>query len=536
METLAGIKTQSWLFWFFRGILILGFLILFARLIELMVIKGGYFRALAEGNRIRRIPIEAPRGKILARGGEVLVGNREVKKRIVFTPEGGYEKTDDLEGASEDDIVTEYERDYPLGEKFAHISGYLGEVNQQEVGKINPACPERGPRQAGSLVGRAGLEEEYDCQLAGVDGEELVEVDTRGKRIRTLGRREPIPGSDIKTFIHIGLQNKVVDALDGKKGAVIVTEPNGKVMALYSSPSFDPAIFSERKDSVKISETLTDVNLPLFNRAIGGLFHPGSVFKPIVAIAVLAEEKIDKNFVFDDPGVITIGDRFSYGNWYYLQYGKTEGKINIIKAIARSTDTFFYKIGEYLGIGKIVEWANRFGLNEKTGIDIPGEISGLVPTPEWKEKVKKEPWFLGNTYHVSIGQGDLAVTPIEINRAISAIAFGGNLCRPKIAYEEGRCIDLKIKKDYLELIKEGMIGACSPGGTGFTFFDFTPRVACKTGTAETNEDGKTHAWFVVFGPADFPEIVATVLVEGGGEGSKVAGPIAREIFDYWFKR
>jgi len=532
MQTLASFKTQSWLSWFFRGTLILGFLLLFARLAELQFIKGGYFRALAEGNRIRRIPISAPRGRILARGGEVLVGNIEIKKRIEFNPEEGYKKTDSLEGAAEDEIVAEYERQYPLGEAFAHLSGYLGQVNEDEVGKINPLCPEKGPRKAGTQVGRAGLEQEYDCILAGVDGEELVEVDTRGIKVRTLGKKDPISGRDLKTSIHIGLQKKVAELMADKKGAVIVSEPNGKIVALYSAPSFDSGVFSKGEDSDKISQVLNDGNLPLFNRAIGGQYHPGSVFKPVVAIAALEEGEVDKNFLFDDPGVIKIGDRFSYANWYFTQYGRTEGKINLVRAIARSTDTFFYKMGEFVGIDKLAAWASTFGLDKQTGIDIPGEISGLVPTPEWKKRVKGEAWFLGNTYHVAIGQGDLAVTPIEINQVVSVIS-SGKLCSPKIA-KDPDCKDLKIKKEYLELVREGMVEACSPGGTGFTFFDFTPQAACKTGTAETNEDGKTHAWFTVFAPADFPELVATVMVELGGEGSRVAGPIAREIFNYWF--
>ena len=511
METLATSKTQSWLSWFFRGTLILGFLILIGRLSELQIIKGGYFRSLAEGNRIRRVPIVAPRGRILARGGEVLVGNKKVEDSLGVL------------------------RDYTLGEKFAHVSGYLGEVNEKELGKINPLCPEKGPRKAGSLVGRAGLEQEYDCVLAGIDGEELVEVDTKGRKIRTLGKREPISGSDLKTSIHRGLQEKVSDVMNGKKGAVIITEVNGRVLALYSSPSFDPNLFVGKTNSEKISQILDDDNLSLFNRAIGGQFHPGSIFKPLVAIAALKEGKINKDYVFEDPGVITIETpfgNFSYSNWYFNQYGKTEGRINLVRAIARSTDTFFYKLGESVGIDKLVEWEKKFGLGEETQIDLPGEIGGLVPSPEWKKKVIGEPWFLGNTYHVSIGQGYLSLTPVEINRAILAIANGGKLCSLKVAAESD-CKDLKIE-EAIFLVKEGMREACSPGGTGFTFFDFEPQVACKTGTAETNEDGKTHAWFTVFAPYDFPDIVATVLVERGGEGSKVAGPIAREIFDYWF--
>lgn len=509
-----------------KGLLIFGFLLLTGRLIELQVIKGGYYRSLAEGNRIRRVVIPAPRGLILARGGEILVGNK-----------------------------AEYQRDYPLGEAFAHVSGYLGEVGPEEVGKIDPQCLQKGPKLLGSLVGRGGLEERYNCLISGVSGKELIEVDTAGKKIRILGRNDPVPGRNIKTNIDYKLQKKAAEVMGDRKGAIIISDPAGEILALFSAPSFDPNAFLPGADKSTIAKILNDKDLPLFNRAIGGLFHPGSVFKPLVAIAALEEGEIDGNYTYEDTGVISVktpyGD-FSYSNWYFSQYGKTEGKIGLIKAIARSTDTFFYKLGELVGIEKLDEWMGNFGLNKLVGIDIPGEIKSLIPSPEWKLKEKGEKWFLGNTYHLSIGQGDLALTPLALNNIPSVIASDGKLCTPRIVNKEGfgksGCKDLKMKKENLNMVKQGMVEACSPalpaggsGGTGYTFFDWTSRpstsrsgpVACKTGTAETNEDGKTHAWFTLFAPADFPEIILTVLVEGGGEGSKVAGPIAREIMDYW---
>lgn len=214
-----------------------------------------------------------------------------------------------------------------------------------------------------------------------------------------------------------------------------------------------------------------------------------------------------------------------------------EGTIGVVRALSRSTDTFFYKIGELTGVEKIAEWASKFGLDKETQVDIPGEVSGLVPTPEWKVRVKGEPWFLGNTYHLSIGQGDLAISPIELTRAIAGVSLG-KLCTMKISGGSS-CQNLGIDRKVLEVVKEGMVAACESGGTGYTFFDFKHKspgevlVACKTGTAETSLEGYTHAWFTLFAPSDFPEIVATVLVEKGGEGSKVAGPIAREILDFW---
>jgi penicillin-binding protein 2 len=267
----------------------------------------------------------------------------------------------------------------------------------------------------------------------------------------------------------------------------------------------------------------------------------------LVAIAALEEGKIDKDYRYNDTGVVTVESiygNYSYSNWYFTQYGGREGEVDLTKALARSTDTFFYTIGEMLGINNLDDWAKKFGLTKLTDIDINGEVLSLVPSPDWKEKVKNEKWFLGNTYHFSIGQGDLALTPVAIHRADLATSNGGKLCDLKIVGSTD-CTKLTakpgvlIKKENLELVKEGMKKACSTGGTAFTFFDFADKhnglqVACKTGTAETNEDDKTHAWFFSFAPMENPEVILTVMVVLSGEGSKVAGPIARKIMDKYF--
>lgn len=497
MQTLATSKRQqSWFSWFLRGILFLGFLVLVGRLIDLQIIKGGYYRNLSEGNRIDRIKIPAARGKILARGGEYLDGS-----------------------------------------DFAHITGYLAEANETEVGKVDPNCIEKGAYKLGQIVGRGGLQERYNCQLSGVDGEELIEVNSMGKKIRTIGIRNPISGSDLKTNIDYNLQKVAAKEMGDKLGSVVATDKSGQVLVLYSSPSYDPT---------NIKSSLNDPNLPLFNRAIGGLYHPGSIFKPLVAAAALEEGKIDKNYRYIDTGTVTVESiygNYSYSNWYLSEYGGREGEIDLTKALARSTDTFFYTIGGMLGINNLDDWSKKFGLTKPTDIDIDGEILSLVPSPDWKEKVKNEKWFLGNTYHFSIGQGDLALTPVAIHRADLSISNGGKLCNLRLVGNT-KCIDLKIKKENLNLVKEGMQKACQTGGTGYTFFDFTDKhpgveVACKTGTAETNEDGKTHAWFTVFAPYNSPtgepDIHLTVMVEKSGEGSKVAGPIARTIMDEYYK-
>lgn len=488
MQTYASTRqNESWFSWFLRGLLILGFLVLIGRLVELQIIKGNYYRNLSEGNRIERIKIPSERGKILARGGEIL-----------------------------------------QGPDFSHITGYVQETNESEVGKIDPNCIEKGPFKLGQTVGRGGIQEKYNCELSGVDGEELVEVNSMGEKIRTIGIKNPIPGKNIQTNIDYNLQKVVAKNMQGKLGSVVATDKKGEVLALFSSPSFDP-------DNIK--PALNDPDLPLFNRAIGGLYHPGSIFKPLVAVAALEDSKIDKNYKFIDTGVITVESiygNYSYTNWYFTQYGGKEGEIDLTKAIARSTDTFFYTIGERVGINSLVDWMKKFGLTKLTEIDIPGEILSLIPSPDWKEKVKKEKWFLGNTYHFSIGQGDLALTPVGIHRADLSVLNNGKLCSLKIVGET-KCVNLKLNGENLKYVGLGMEKACESGGTGFTFFDWSDKhdgqkVLCKTGTAETNEDGKTHAWFI----ASLDDLVLTVMIEKSGEGSKVAGPVARDIFNEYF--
>lgn len=533
-------STQSWLSWFSRGILVLVFFVLATRLVEVSLIKGNYYRLLSEGNRIRRIPIPAARGNIYAANKELLAGNVEIKKAIRHNSDGTYTLSEDLTDVAAENIVSDFKRIYPLKEKFAHASGYLSEAGENEVNKIDPRCPEKGIVLAGALVGRTGLEEEYECRLRGVSGEEIIEVDTKGQKVRSLGKRDPIAGNDLTTTIDYGLQDLVGESLPGEKGAVVVTNPTGGILAFYSSPSFDPNLFVDKKrdEAGMLQELLNSKDMPFFNRVIAGTFHPGSVFKPLVILAALEEGEIQSDFTYDDQGFIKVND-FEYKNWYFTQYGRVEGVVNIARALARSTDTFFYKVGAILGPEKIAKWAEKFGLGDKYGIDLPGEATGLIPTPEWKKKNKNEPWYLGNTYHMSIGQGDIAVTPLAINTYISAIASEGKLCTPNFTGNV-KCKSLGPKKSNLGVIIEGMKEACRDGGTGYTFFDFSKiypgiETACKTGTAQVGTQDETHAWFTFFAPAEKPQIVATVLVERGGEGSKDAGPIARKIADYYFQ-
>ncbi len=535
MNSLSGSRHAINLSLLFRVGLFVGVVFLLTRMLDLQIVKGAYYRNLSENNRLRSVVVQAPRGKIYARGGEVLADNTPVKKTVVFDPKDGYVKKLADQNTSSNEIINEWDRAYPLGTMVAHAIGYLGQVGVNEVGKPDPHCLDKGIRLSTSLTGRSGLEQQYDCVLRGIDGKELVEVDIQGKKIRSLGSKAPTPGHDINTTIDFGLQKKISESFGDLPGAAIATDMHGQILALYSNPSFDPTAFliSNPTNDAAVRDLFVDPKLPLFDRAISGAYHPGSVFKIVVATGALEDHIITPDFQYNDTGSISING-FNYSTWYFTQYGKTEGEITLERAIARSTDTFFYKVGEMTGIDRLVYWANQFGVGKKTNIDLPGEVPGLLPSPAWKQNVLNERWFLGNTYHFSIGQGDTLMTPLQTNLLTATMANGGYLCSPSLTFQNiPKCNKLSISTSNISTIYEGMKMACSTGGTGYPFFNFEPKVACKTGTAETGTN-ETHAWFTVIAPADNPEIILTVLVEKGGEGSKVAAPIAKEALDYWF--
>lgn len=528
----------------FIGIL---FLILLGRLFQLQVVKGKENMFLADNNRARRLVIRAPRGLLTDRHGDILVQNTPVfliKNDKGEDTEISREKALELQAQGKN-VTIVIKRNYLDSDNFSHLIGYLGEVSAKELGieKLDL----KGYFQR-SLIGRSGVEDWYEEELKGKDGSELLEIDTSGKIVRSINRVLPIPGKTLTLAVDKKLQSIAASQMEGKKGAVVATNPNtGEVLVFYSSPSYDLNIFSDQKRNKELVSLIKDEdNMPLLNRVIAGLYQPGSTFKIVTSIAGLEEGKITANTLINDPGVLEVAG-FKYANWYFTQYGRTEGEVNLVKAISRSTDTYFYKLGEFIGIENLAKWAKTFGLNQKFGIDLAGELPGFVGTPEWKEKTRGESWFLGNTYHMAIGQGDLSLTPLGVNLMTGVVANGGKICKPRVLRIGSEntphgieCRDIGIKKEYLDLVKKGMIGACLPGGTAYPFFSFTPQVACKTGTAEVGDDGKTtHAWFTVMAPADppagGPQIVLTVLVEHGGEGSAVAAPIAKEILKEYFR-
>jgi penicillin-binding protein 2 len=529
---------RGWLVWLF---ILVAFGVLFVRLAELQIFKAGVYGILSDQNRIKKIKIVAPRGEIVDRNGE----------KLAYVIHKTEKREDGLE-------VETWEREYPLGSAAAHLVGYLGEIGENEVGLLKAAGQKY---EGGDLVGRMGLELAFEEYLRGVDGGRLVEVDSAGKPVRELGKKMPVAGPKLQTTIDIRIQKSAWEALGGKKGAVVVSNPKtGEILAMVSSPGFEPNMFVKRSEANarEITRILNSSDLPMFDRSIGGVYPPGSTFKMVTTVAALESEKIKKDFRYTDVGVVEVGP-YRYTNWLFTKSGGVEGNIGFERAITRSTDTFFYVVGGEMGVGAIDEWAKKFGFGEKSGIVLPGEVEGLVPSPDWKEKVKGEAWFLGNTYHLAIGQGDLLATPLQVNIMTATLANNGNKCQPKMAkMDGGRCQSLDISSEVLDVVKRGMVGACSPGGTAFPIFDWNeaaeagltkgsftgsrvgkvlPVVACKTGTAEyVAGDGKvrTHGWLTAFAPVDDPQIAVTTVVEGGGEGSNVAAPIVRKIMANYF--
>lgn len=556
------------------GILIIGVCVVLFRLFFIQVVQGSYYKNLSDGNRIKTIIIHAPRGTIFDRNGKPLVFNtpgfREVKdeKIKLLTNEEAIK----LLANGEKNLEIDSLRDYPHKDSMGHVLGYLGQLSPEDLKK-----EEYKNYIPTDLVGKMGIEAQYEDFLKGQDGKQLVEINSMGEHIRKLGETDPIPGRNITLTIDLDLQKTAYKEMGSvKKGAVVATTPRGEVLALVSKPSFDPNLFTQG-ESYKIatssgyqsaSEILNDSsNQPFLNRAISGLYPPGSTFKIITSAAGLQNDIIDTKYIVKDTGVVKIGE-FSFANWFFTNYGRTDGDVNVVKGIARSNDIFFYKLAEKVGLTRLSRMADDFGAGKVLGIDLPGEAKGNVPTDAWKRKVIGEQWYLGDTFHYGIGQGYLLSTPLEVNAWSQIIAANGTLYKPYLLKDMGDEILNKnfLDKKTIDPIRAGMRDSCSAGGVAFSFFDFKVKnknlkidgknffevpaattsagfedyrkisVACKTGTAQQGgEKDLPHSWITLFAPAHDPEIVLTVLAEESGEGSQVAGPIATKILTEYFK-
>lgn len=552
----SAIYKSPWRIIIFSGFSVVLFFIIFLRLFHLQIVEGKQNRELADGNRIQTKVIHAPRGVIYDRNGKILAANSPAF-RLNDPASAGHKSSlllrnkvrlvsreQALEWEAKNDprflnLEVDNVRNYPLGEQFAHVVGFMGEISGEQLKK------EKFKNYlAGDRIGQFGLEAQYENFLRGEDGGEIIEVDSKGRKIRALRYEPPKAGNNLYLSVDALLQEKLFQTM--KKtlsetgsccGAAVAADPgNGKILALVSLPSFDPNMFSQNDNETAISEIFSNPAFPVLNRVIGGTYPPGSTFKIVSALAALASGKISPETTFEDTGVMNLGP-YQFSNWYFNQYGKTEGFVNLSKAIERSNDTYFYKVAQIIGEEALVDWSKKLGLGARLGIDLPGEQTGLVPTDEWKRKNYDTAWYPGDTLHMAIGQGFVLTTPLQVLGITSYIAGDGRFFKPEFLLHDQPKILISnlLSKDIVEKIKASMKLVTKGTGTAWPFFTFPIPTAGKTGTAEYGDpQNRTHAWYTSFAPADDPKIVLTVLIEGGGEGSSVAAPVAKEVYRYFF--
>jgi penicillin-binding protein 2 len=515
--------------------------LLIVRAFDLQFSRGGVFRAQADDNRFFTLPVAAERGVLLDRYGQPLVRNARRYYRVInptalhYTVEPITREVALAEMATQSgSVVSQPERTYPFGEALSHIVGYIGAVTADDL-VDNPSLG------ITDSIGKLGLELVFDRQLRGLGGREQYEINALGQRQKRVSLEPAQPGQNVPTTLDPYLSEVAYRALGSQTGVVgILDAESGEVLALVSAPTFNPNLLTrvsqdpdqERQRQGAVQTLFQDPRQLFFNRAINGQYPPGSVFKLITALAGLENEKIDLATTVVDEGVLKVGE-YEYGNWYFRQYGQTEGTLGLIRAIARSNDIFFYKVAEWVGPEHLATMARTFGLGQVTGIGLTPEAKGLVPDPIWKELQLGERWFLGNTYHYGIGQGDVLVSPVQIAQMVQALAHHGTLCQPTLVKTgKKQCRELGLHEENISSVLTGMLDACSPGGTAFPFFPHnadrrggaTPyedlakgAVACKTGTAEfggaVNAQGhrKTHGWFVAIKEVHADQIISDEL-------------------------
>lgn len=552
------------------------------------VVQGSYFRELAENNRLRKLTLKAPRGTIYDRAGRVLVENapsynltvdrsrwRDRASSLVFAASALTRSVADLEvvlrryegtplfvpvllaeGLTLDQVARfgvgrlehpEFEvevghrRLYRLGTQGAHLLGYLGEVTDDELSRPGSGY------QSGDWLGRRGIERTYDRVLRGVDGERVVVVDSRGQLVAENRREMGRPGESLTLTLDLELQQEAETWMAEQTGAVVALDPtNGEILALVSSPSYDPNLFARRLLKEDWQRLLDDERHPLQNRAIQNTYSPGSVFKVVVAAAGLAEGAISPgDRVFCGGGATYYGRRF--GCWR----SGGHGSVDLRAALKGSCDVYFYALGQRLGIERIARYARLFGLGRPTGIEIDGEKAGLVPDDAWSRAARGHPWYAGETISVAIGQGPLLVTPLQIAALFAATANGGHLVHPHLVrHKDGAdppAERLPVSEQSMATIREALWAVVNEQGTGAAAFVPGLDVAGKTGTVQVSARGATeehedlpwelrnHAWFASFAPARAPRLVVVVFIEHGGKGSRAAAPVAKALYEKYLQ-
>jgi penicillin-binding protein 2 len=565
------------------GIVSVIFFGVFLKLFYLQILNYPYYRGLSDNNSLRLITARAPRGIITDRNGEILATNEPSyslyvvpadlknntnslvrlsqildeplsslelmvesrKKRRRFEPIRLQTHLDEKMIAEIEEnrvrlpgvyVQLEPERYYPHGELASHILGYIGEISEEDLTRLR----ENG-YSVGAVVGKNGTERVYDQVLRGEDGGVQIEVDASGIQRRTLAYKKPIQGQTLQLSIDWKVQELAEKLMADQIGSVVVTNPQtGEILALVSHPNFDPNEFVSGISFKDWNKLLKDKNHPLENRAIQGQYPPGSIFKLVTTLGALEDGVIDFNKVFLCRGI------FWFKTWPYRCWRTSgHGWVNLERAIIESCDIFFYQLGLLVKIDKIYSVAKEMGLGSKTKVDLDHELSGLVPNPQWKEATQHQPWFPGNTIQMSIGQGYLLTTPLQMLDVTAGLAMDGKIFKPHLLYRivdqnTGRTVfekqpeilhESSVDKKYLNFIKATMEKVInSEFGTGKKARIHGVRVAGKTGTSE-NPHGDNHAWFTAFAPAEDPKVAIIVMVENGGEGGIVSAPIAKRVME-----
>ena len=590
LEALLKKKNNDGPFRYVYGAVVIVFLVLIARLVWLQLFQGDYYNSLAEGNRLRAIPLAAMRGVMYDRNGQILVGSRP-SFMVTYVPTQG-KMTDEeanklsrllnmpadkiLEKAGKvknsyvptvlaqnltPDVVTKVEerrnelpgisvdvqpiRYYPYDMMAAQIFGYVGQIDEDDMERLKG---EDGVSNV-TQIGRAGLESYYDDVLRGKDGSRQVEVDASGSPVMEVERKNPVQGHNIHLTLDLNLQTALEKAMDtqiaqgiGVSGiAAVAVDPNtGAVLAMASRPAYNPNWFTRGITESEWRQINGNPNHPMENRVIAGEYPPGSTFKLITGAAALELKKITPDEMIFDSGRHWLVDMRNAG-------GEALGWINFTEALAKSDNVYFYELGRRVGIDKLAEYAKMFGMGKKTGIAMRGEAAGLVASEEYKEKNYHQDWYLGDTFNSAIGQGFQLVTPLQAAMIVSEVANGGIQYKPFIVsridnldgtpykiFAPEQTGTLEVSKTTLDLIREGMRNVAEESGTaGSLFAGFPVQVAGKTGTAE-NFSGRDHGWFVAFAPYDHPRIVIAVLTEQGGFGVSSSGPIVRAMLEEFF--
>jgi len=552
--------------------------VLLGRLWQLQVAQGAEWRDQAESNRLRRLPLEAPRGLVVDAEGRVLLTNRPTFQLLVFPEEIedeartisfltriGVANGDELRARlakagksshlptviadnltwsqmaavaahraeySELEVHPSTRRAIPVGAAAAHLVGQLGEVSPRQLAETPSLRP-------GQLVGRSGLERAYEDRLGGQPGNMVVVVDAVGRQMSTVKEEQPVPGESIAVTVDLDVQLAAAAAMAGKVGAVVALDPrDGAIRALVSEPAFDPDLFAGHLAPLAWKELVEDPLKPLNNRVLQALYPPGSTIKPLFAAAALSDGLRTPHSSVYCTGAVTL-----FGHRYRCWHAGGHGRVNVEQALEQSCDTYFYQLAADAGIETLAEWARRFGLGKITGIELPGEAAGLVPDDAWSRRARGHGWYAGETISVGIGQGPILVTPLQLAVAYAALVNGGRLVRPfLVPGREPPAGDAEVSADALALVRSGMERVVAGSrGTARAQANAPVPFAGKTGTAQVvaKKEGvkwqdlpveqRHHALFVGYAPVDDPHLVVVVVVEHGGDAAVAAAPIAARV-------